>query len=62
MKEVESRSCGSTYRNRMGGGASQGEGANLREALTQRGVAYIRRPCSEGHVSYLGRSRLCLKG
>ena len=33
-------------------------GERPRSSHDQRGVAYIRRPCSEGCISYLGRSRL----
>jgi hypothetical protein len=32
-KEAESETCGATYRNRIGGGADQGERAIDREAL-----------------------------
>jgi hypothetical protein len=46
-------------KNRMEGGADQGERARGREALVIKGQAtQIRRLCSEGVRSYLGRSRL----
>ena len=43
LKEVESETGGMTYRNRIGGGADQGERAYDREALaTKRQATYIR--------------------
>ena len=33
LKAAERETCGATYRNRIGGGAHQGERARIREAL-----------------------------
>ena len=46
-------------KNRIRGGAEQGERARNREALVVKAqAAQIRRLCGEGSCSYLGRSRL----
>ncbi len=53
------RSCEPIDKNRIEGEAEQGERACNREALVIKAqAAWIRRLCSEGVRSYLGRSRL----
>jgi hypothetical protein len=59
LKEAGSETCGVTNRNRIGGGANQGERANDREALATK-ETLCRSGARAGTVdgSYLGRSRL----
>jgi len=59
LKAAGSETCGVTYRNRMGGGADQGERATDRKALATKGESR-RSGTRAGTVRepYLGRSRL----
>lgn len=56
------RICGPMDKNRIEGGADQGERSRVREAFVVKGqAASIRQSCSEGMRSYPGRSRLWMK-
>jgi hypothetical protein len=62
LKAARSKTCGATYRNRIGGGADQGERANDREALATKTT--LRRSgarAGTAEESYLGRSPLTLE-
>ena len=64
LKEAESETCGATNRNRIEGGADQGERARNREALATKTVRVVNPALVQGQPMILtwGELASCLKG